>query len=858
MRHTIGILASVLVLLWACASGCKSSFPVGVDGTGASTGGEDPGSGGDGGAGGSNLGTGGIGVVIVQWLDLDGGAAGGADGGAVGGGQGDDDGGVGGGADGWVDGGALGSSAFLCTGAPNSEQFKYAQGYTPDPNVLNQVANALSTMSLSDKATQMRGMPFGSVGSPQLNDLQRSRDTASIRGFRYRDGTRGMNLAEDMDGAVPNAGKVNGTTVGYSTAFPVGVARGASFDLDLEYAVGEAIGDEMQAAKQTVLSAPCVDLLRHPLWGRAQESYGEDPFHVGRLASAMTVGIQQHVAAVAVHVAAYGIENGRTFNNSALDEQTLREIYGRDLRMVIQDAGVAGMMAAYNLVNGIKSTTNRHVLTDILRNDFGFKGFVQSDWWAMLPETNVAGTDSTTLKRNAMDGVLAGLDIELPWALNYGQLEALVNASVGLTQFDIDQSVTRILTQKFRFKAQDMKGNVGLGKPVTTYAKGRISNNQNHIDLANRAALESMVLLKNADHTLPIQRSVTKVAVLGATVPVKTWNDGRDTNSVLNFATDTNTGDMGSSRVFHDPALGIGPFAGIRKTAPDGVTVVTGSSAADAADADFIVVVAGLTAEDEGEEYTTAGDRPSLALDAKQSSPYQNLQNNLITAAATLGKPMVVVLEGGSAIDMPWLSQVPAVVMAWYPGMVGGEALGHLLWGDSSFGGKLPFTWPKQLSDLPELNGNGTTVFDYDIGYRYYDKHDLAPLFPFGHGLSYTSFEYRKLELPCGNVQATSAFPVKVTLANTGSVDADEVVMVFVSYPNTRARRPAKELKGFARVRAQAGQEVTATVYVRAADLDYFDQDGTGSWVIEADTLQVRVGSSGANLPLSGTVTVVH
>ena len=855
MRHTIGILASVLVLLWACASGCKSAFPVGVDGTRSSTGGEDPGSAGDGGAGGSSLGTGGIGVVIVQWLGLDGGAAGGADGGGLGGGEGDDDGGVGGGAEGWVDGGALGSSAFLCTGAPNGEQFKYAQGYTPDPNVLNQVANALSTMSLRDKATQMRGTPYGSSAAPQYADIERSLDTSSIRGFRYRDGTRGMNLGEDMDGTVPNAGKVDGTTVGYSTAFPVGVARGAAFDLDLEYAIGEAIGDEMQAAKQTALSAPSLDLLRHPLWGRAQESYGEDPFHVGRLASAMTVGIQQHVAAVAVHVAAYGIENGRTFNNSALDEQTLREIYGRDLRMVIQDAGVAGMMAAYNKVNGTKATQDWHILTEVLRNDFGFKGFILSDWWAM-PNT-VPNTDSSILKATAVEAVKAGLDVELPWGLNYGQLESIVNSNGGLVKADIDAAAARVLEQKFRFKAQDVKGNVGLGKPVTTYAKGRISNNQTHIDLANRAALESMVLLKNDNNTLPINASsVTKVAVLGATVPYTTGG----IKKTINFGTDVTTGDLGSSRVFPDPAKSIGPFVGIKAAAPSGVTVVNPGSAAEAADADFIVVMAGLTAEDEGEEYTEAGDRASLALDAKQKDlQYQNIQNSLILGAAKLGKPMVVVLEGGSVIDMsPWLSRVPAVVMAFYPGQVGGAALGQLLWGQANFSGKLPFTWPKQLSDLPDFRGNGTTVFDYDIGYRYYDKHDLAPLFPFGHGLSYTSFEYRKLELPCGNVQATSAFPVKVTLANTGSVDADEVVMVFVSYPNTRARRPAKELKGFARVRAQAGQEVTATVYVRAADLDYFDQDGTGSWVIEADTLQVRVGSSGANLPLSGTVTVVH
>ena len=200
----------------------------------------------------------------------------------------------------------------------------HAPGYTPDPAVQARVQQMMSQMSLADKADQMRGVPFGAPAAPQFTDVQRSTDTASIRGFTYRDGPRGMNLAEDMHGTPPSAANVNGQWVGYSTAFPVSMARGASFDVDLEYAVGEAIGDEMQAAGQTVALAPLVNVLRHPLWGRAQESYGEDPFHVGRLASAMTVGIQQHVAATAKAYTAYDIEDGRASNDSILDEQSPR------------------------------------------------------------------------------------------------------------------------------------------------------------------------------------------------------------------------------------------------------------------------------------------------------------------------------------------------------------------------------------------------------------------------------------------------------------------------------------------------------------------------------------------------------
>jgi beta-glucosidase len=781
-----------------------------------------------------------------------------------------------GGTDAGPEGGAEGGSAtnvdnivtpVACAGSgPNPNAIdRYSQGYTPDPAVLSQVQSAISTMSLADEATQMRGMPYGTAFSTQFNDIQRSKDTSSLRGFRYRDASRGMNLGEDLAGTKPNAGVVNGTQVGFSTSFPVSMARGASFDLDLEYAIGEAIADEMQAAKETLLLAPCMNLLRHPLWGRAQETYGEDPFHVGRLASAMVVGIQQHIAANAKHFIAYNIENNRAANNSAMDEQTLREVYGRHFRMVVQDAGVASVMASYNLINGVKATQNEHILTEILRNDFGFKGFVLSDWWAM-PNVTPGSADTTTLKSTAVQAVKAGMDVELPWGLNYGQLENIVNANGGLTKADLDAAVVRILEQKFRFNADKLTGNVGLGSPTTRYRNARIMCDASHIQLAERAALESMVLLKNENQTLPI-KSVTKVAVLGASVPYRTTDGGStNTGGMINFATDVTTGDLGSSRVYHDPAKGIGPLAGIQAAAPTGVSVVGGSSAAEAADADFIVVVAGLTAQDEGEEYTQAGDRASLGLDAKQTDPrFKTIQNDLITSVAALGKPMVVVLEGASVIDMPWLSRVPAVVMAWYPGQVGGAALGKLLWGEVggttyNFSAKLPFTWGAQLSDYPTFNGNGTTTFDYYVGYRYFDQFKVTPVYAFGHGLSYTSFEYRKLQLGCTEMSKGAVLPVVVNVANTGTVPGDEIVMVFVSFPNTTARRPVKELKGFARVSLNAGEEKQITIPVRLADLDYFQMDSptanTGKWVVESGDVKIMVGGSSTSLPLSGTMKV--
>lgn len=777
-------------------------------------------------------------------------------------------------------GGASGgfpTSVTPTAGNPNAID-KYSQGYVQDPQVLAKVKDTLTTMSLTDECTQMRGTKYGTPYSTQFNDIQRSLDTASIRGFHYRDASRGMNLGEDMNGAKPHAKNDDGSSafydgqnVGFSTAFPVSMARGAAFDLDLEYAIGEAIGDEMQAANETLLLAPCMNVLRHPRWGRAQETYGEDQFAIGRLASAMTVGVQQHIAANAKHFMAYDVENQRDFNNADMeDEQTLRETYGRHFRMVVQDGGVSSVMASYNLVNGTKSTQNRHTLTDVLRTDFGFKGFVLSDWWAMPGQTMIG--DTSVLKPRAIEAVRAGLDVELAWGLNYGQLESIVTTNGGLTKSDIDASAARILEQKYRFKSASLSAANGLSSGTqTAYKQSRILCDGSHLMLAEQAAIESMVLLKNDNNVLPIQ-NVTKVAVLGATVPFVTGKslDPNDTSGAgtVNFAKDVRTGDLGSSRVFPNPSESVGPFDGIQMTAPSGVTVVAGSSASDAADADFIVVVAGLTAQDEGEEYTKAGDRRNLRddtnhllLDAKQTDPkYATIQNDLIQAAAALGKPMVVVLEGGSVIDMPWLANVPAVVMAWYPGQRGGLALGKLLWGQANFSGKLPITWSK-LDDYGNFIDGTSTKFGFYVGYKLFDNKGITPTYAFGHGLSYTTFEYSNLQLGCSDMSKGAVLPVAVNVKNTGSVAGDEIVMVFVSYPDTTARRPAKELKGFGRVTLQPGEEKQVVVPVRLSDLDYFQQDSGaqnagGKWVVETGKIKIQVGPSADNLPLSGMVNV--
>jgi beta-glucosidase len=539
-----------------------------------------------------------------------------------------------------------------------------------------------------------------------------------------------------------------------------------------------------------------------------------------------------------------------------MDEQTLREIYARHFEMIIKDGGVACIMAAYNLVNGTNCTQNAHLLTDILRTDFGFNGFVISDWWAMPGGNKLAqGASATT----AAQAINAGLDLEAPWSFQYSTIETIVGSSV--QQSLIDTSAKRVLEQKYRFGVD--KG-TGLQKSSVGFSGGSINNNSAHVAIAQEAALKSMVLLKNDNNTLPIKSTVTKIAVVGLTesycAPLDSYgtatgpginNCGDDVNKgTINFATGVRVGDVGSSRVNFDSSQAVGPFAGIQAAAGSGVTVTSGSTAASAQGADFIVVVAGLTPYDEGEEYNGSGDRTSFSLDGKMNS---GTQNKLITDVAALGKPMVVVLEGGSVIDMPWLSSVSAVVMAWYPGMVGGTALGQLLFGKANFSGKLPISWPKQLSDLPTFNAGTTTTMDYYVGYRYYDNKSIAPLFPFGYGMSYTKFDYSNLVVPCSDATQTAVVNVSVDVTNSGTVAGDEVVLLFVSYPNTTKKRPAKELKGFARVSLAAGAKQTVTIPVRVADLKFYDTSG---WSVETGTVKVMVGPSSATLPLSDTFTV--
>lgn len=755
------------------------------------------------------------------------------------------------------DAGAAGMTTKASCPSATSDPLPYTGGYAQDPTIHMMATNLANTLSDTEKQQQMSGLP--QVSTPNYNVFrQEDNPTRGIKGFMFRDGPRGVNLNANSDNKND-----------FSTAFPVAMARGAAFDDDLEFHIGQAVGDETLASGNTMMLAPTVNILRHPAWGRAQETYGEDPFLLGRLGSAFTVGVQQYVAACVKHYAANNIENGRETANATMDEQTLHEMYARHFEMIVKEGGASAVMAAYNQVNGLHSTQSSHLLTDLLRNEFGFKGLVLSDWWAM-PNGNTCCPvpGSSVLEPTAIQAVKAGLSLELPWRYNYSTLLTTVSDS-SLSSAALATATAQILEQKIRFHVDQINGTLGLQTPHTTYdtATASIQHNEDvdprigmsHLALAQKAAEESMVLLKNDNNTLPIKRSaVHNIAVIGsqARYTVQSTQDrgcAANAQCTVDFPTAVRTGDLGSSRVFADPAKSVGPFDGIAAAAGAGITVTHGNTAAAAASADFVVVVAGLTPQDEGEEYTGAGDRanaqnvPNFSLDPKVGA---GTQHALISAVAALGKPMVVVLEGGSVISMPWLSSVPSVVMAWYPGQVGGTALGRLLLGDVNFSGKLPISWAASESDLPTFaNGNGTTQMDYYLGYRYYDNAGKTPLRSFGYGLSYTTFTYSNLQVPCSTVAKDGTVNVQVDVANNSAVAGDEVVFLFVSYPSTTARRPAKELKGYKRValagKGTSGDAVRVTIPLRVKDLKYWNMQ-TGAWTVESGTVKVIVAPSAA------------
>ena len=592
-----------------------------------------------------------------------------------------------------------------------------------------------------------------------------------------------------------------GVVMGTSTCFPVPMARGASWDTVLEERIGEAIGIEARAQGANFFGGICINLLRHPAWGRAQETYGEDSFHLGAMGVALLTGIQKHVMACVKHYALNSIENTRTKINVQVDERTLREIYLPHFKKCV-DAGVASIMGAYNKVNGDHCCENAHLLRDILKRDWEFPGFVVSDFLYGI--------------RDGEKAVNAGLDIEMPFHLHMKpcKLKDLISRGAIPEDF-IDDSVLRILRQKLRFNFADKS---------TLYDITAVASPK-HTLLAREAARKGMVLLKNSGGILPLDRSqVKKIAVIGK------------------LAARPNIGDLGSSRV--RPPYVVTPLEGIRKLGGGSFEVGynPGTDIVQAVDlaksADVAVIVVGFTRRDEGEHVgTLGGDRSSLTL--------HPADEQLILAIATANPKIIVVLEGGSAILMEaWKSSVPAILMVWYPGMEGGHAIAEILFGDANPCGKLPCVFPMSLDQLPPFDSRATKIeYGYYYGYRLMDKQKSSPAFPFGFGLSYTTYTYTNVRVTPTVALKNGQFLVSVDVTNIGSYPGEEVVEVYVGYPGSAVDRPEKDLKGFRKGSLKPGETKTCTITIPIQELAYFETFNM-SWVIEELAYDIQIGPS--------------
>jgi beta-glucosidase len=653
------------------------------------------------------------------------------------------------------------------------------------------VSELVSEMTLEEKVAQMAGTT--GLGSQYGSDLWNvpGVERLGVPPFRMSDGPRGVGVGQGR------------------TAFPVAMARAASWNPDLEREVGRTMGRELSAVGGNVLLAPAMNNLRHPSWGRSQETYGEDVHLLARFGVAAVEGIQEYVLANPKHFAANSIEDTRFVVNVTVDERSLREIYLAHFRAAVLEGKAASIMSAYNSVNGQFCGENITLLRRILKEEWGFDGFVLSDF--------VFGTHP--------DSARNGLDLEMPIPNLFRSLADEVESGA-LPVEVVDEAVTRMVRKKLEFGLDDLE------RPDES-----VVESDEHLAVAERAAREAAVLLKNEGGVLPLDRaSLTRLAVVGS------------------LADEINIGDTGSSNV--RPSFVVTPLQGLEAALGDSVTIdhidrdtLDPSDLEVVAAADAVVIVTGLTADDEGEGVIGAGDRVDLDL------PQEREQ--LIVDASSANDRAVVVLEGGGAITMrDWVADPDAILMVWYPGQMGGNAIADLLLGDANPGGKLPLTFPRDLEQLPEFdNVSEEVTYGYFHGYRLLDRNGDDPEFPFGFGLSYTTFELGELRADRTNAAAGQTVTFTVPVTNTGGRAGAEVVQLYVGAPGSSVDRAERELRAFARVELEAGESADVTLELPVDTLSYYDAENA-AWVLEPLDYLVEVGTSSRSLPRSQTLTV--
>ena len=715
---------------------------------------------------------------------------------------------------------------------PANAPYKDA-GLAPD----KRVADLLSRMTIEEKATMLSGA--GWMESAAIERL-------GIPAIKMADGPLGV---RSWAGSSAITSGANSPLKVETTSFPAGVAMAATWDTELVEREGQAIGQEVKALGRDMILGPTVNINRVPLWGRNFEGYGEDPYLAGRLGVAYVKGVQSEGVIPSVkHFAANNEEFERHRIDAQIDERTLHEIYLPAFKATVQEGHAWSVMSAYNLLNGQHCAENKELLTDILKGEFGFKGFVISDW---------GSTYSTAATVNA------GMDLEMPggppmvtWA-STGQPQAagngmgwltadkvLAEVKAGhITEATLNDNVGRILRVTFDSGMFDHPHTPG--GEVDTPAQRAV---------ARQGATEGIVLLKNAASLLPLDSGkIHSIAVIGPNAAV------------------ARTGGGGSSLV--RPKYAIAPLDGIREragkdvavkyalgvgmeredaslTTPEATARLLKEAVDVAAAADVAVVVVGRYPKLEGESF----DVKTMDLPTGQ--------DDLIEAVEKANPHTIVVINTGDPVTMTkWIEQTPALLDMWYGGQEGGNALAAILFGDANPSGKLPVSFPKKFEDSP-AHGNYPGVnlkVNYAegiyVGYRYFDTKNVEPLFPFGFGLSYTNFEYSDLKLTpfMNDDERTRSWThftmVSLKVKNIGTRDGSEVVQLYVHAGHSKIDRPAHELKGFQRVVLKAGETKMVEFSVDRAALSYWSPEKK-DWVAEPGRFEIQIGASSRDIKL--------
>ena len=652
----------------------------------------------------------------------------------------------------------------------------------------------ISQMTLEEKAGMCSGLDFW-----HLKGVER----LGIPSLMVSDGPHGLRKQDDKADHLGINDSIN------AVCFPPAVLSACSFDRDLLETLGETVGDEAQATDLSVVLGPAVNIKRSPLCGRNFEYYSEDPYLAGESAAAFIKGVQsRHVGTSIKHFAANNQEFNRMSASSEVDERTMREIYLPAFETAVKKSQPYTVMCSYNKINGTYASENPWLLTKVLRDEWGFEGYVMSDWGAV---------------NDRVEGLKAGLELEMPSSNGINDAEIVKAVQEGtLDEAILDRAVERILNIVFEY--------------VDNRKEQPLTLEEDH-EFAQKVAEESIVLLKNEEAILPLKENEA-VAFIGGFVKNPRYQGGG--SSHVNSFKVTSVWDAleGKEHVIYAEGFSAETDVYDENLAAEAIEI--------AKQADKAVIFAGLPESFESEGY----DRKHMHL--------PECQNKLIAEITKVQPNIIVVLHNGSAVEMPWVNDVKGLVEAYLGGQAVGQAEANILYGNVNPSGKLAETLPIKLEDNPSyLNfGDGDKV-EYNegifVGYRYYDKKKMEVAFPFGYGLSYTTFEYSNVKTDKDTLTEGETLQVSVDVTNTGDKFGKEIVQLYVADKTEAIRRPEKELKGFEKVALNPGETKRVTFTVDKRSLAWYNTE-IQDWYAASGAYELLIAASSQDVRLTKTI----